>query len=325
MKEKVSRRSFLTSTMAVGTASAVSGFSTARPVPVSPGSGTEASVTGKVCVFSKHLQWLDYQGMAAFAREAGFDGIDLTVRPGGHVEPEQVEKDLPAAVKAVRAEGLDVPMMVSAVNDADLDLSRRVIETAAGQGIKYYRMGYFKYTAEKPVEKNIHEVKREMEKMARLNESVGIHGSYQNHAGAGYFSGSIWDLWYVLKDLPREWIGSQYDLRHAVYESPNNWKTGISLIADYVNTLAVKDSKWAIGDSGFPWAKLCPLGEGFADFPLLFKMLPPKKTPRPVSIHFEYPIGGAEHGSRELTVGREVILEAMKRDVEKFRDLAKNA
>ena len=38
-------------------------------------------------VFSKHLQSFNYNEMSSFASEVGFDGIDLTVRPGGHVSP----------------------------------------------------------------------------------------------------------------------------------------------------------------------------------------------------------------------------------------------
>jgi L-ribulose-5-phosphate 3-epimerase len=41
----------------------------------------------KICVFSKHLQWTDVKEAAAIARDIGFDGVDLTVRPGGHVLP----------------------------------------------------------------------------------------------------------------------------------------------------------------------------------------------------------------------------------------------
>ena len=320
MKNELSRRSFITTTVSVGSA-VTAGLTGSKLVASNVISEGNIPETGEVCVFSKHLQWLDYPEMAAFAREAGFDGIDLTVRPRGHVEPENVERDLPLAVKAVKAEGLAAPMMVSAVNDADLQLSRRVLETAAEQGIGFYRMGYYRYSAEVPVEEYLVEVKRKMEKLARLNEKVGIRGSYQNHAGAGYFSGSIWDLWYVLKDLPAEWIGSQYDLRHAVFESPNNWKNGIRLIADYVNTLAVKDSQWVITENGVPQAQLCPLGEGFADFSTLLEMLPRPKAPRPVSIHLEYPIGGAEHGARKLSVDRKVVMEAMKKDLAVFRKL----
>jgi len=60
----------------------------------------------KISIFSKHLQWLDYRGMAQTAAEIGFDGIDLTVRAGGHVLPARVQEDLPKAAKAVRKGGL---------------------------------------------------------------------------------------------------------------------------------------------------------------------------------------------------------------------------
>ena len=51
------------------------------------------------CVFSKHLHWLSVDVLADALAEIGFDGVDLAVRPGGHVEPERVETELPAAGK----------------------------------------------------------------------------------------------------------------------------------------------------------------------------------------------------------------------------------
>ena len=41
----------------------------------------------KVSVFSKHLQFLQGEELAKATAQIGFDGIDLAVRPGGHVEP----------------------------------------------------------------------------------------------------------------------------------------------------------------------------------------------------------------------------------------------
>ena len=320
MEEKVSRRKFVASTLAVGTA-VMSGSSTWLSASPRQPNAAGKGVKSKICVFSKHLQWLDYPKMAAFAREAGFDGVDLTVRPGGHVEPERVERDLPLAVKAVKGEGLEVPMMVSAVNDPDASLSRRVLETAAEQEIRYYRMGYFRYSPDTSVKEVLSDTGRKMEKLARLNESLGIRGSYQNHAGSGYFGGSIWDLWMLMKDLPAEWLGSQYDLRPAVCESPNNWEYGMNLIAGRIHNLAVKDSRWTIGEDGNPRADLCPLGEGFAEFPVLLKAVSGREETPPASMHFEYPLGGAEHGARELSVDRKVVMDAMKRDLEVFRKL----
>jgi hypothetical protein len=62
----------------------------------------------KICIFSKHLQWTSVSDAAAIARDIGFDGVDLTVRAGGHVLPDRVEIDLPAAVEMVRRAGLQV-------------------------------------------------------------------------------------------------------------------------------------------------------------------------------------------------------------------------
>lgn len=72
----MNRREFLSST-----AAAVSTAATAAPVKP------------PVCIFSKHLAQLDWAALGAKAREMGFDGIDLTVRPKGHVLPERVAED----------------------------------------------------------------------------------------------------------------------------------------------------------------------------------------------------------------------------------------
>jgi hypothetical protein len=64
----------------------------------------------QTCYFSKHLQWLGWEQMAETAAELGFDGIDLTVREGGHVLPERVKEDLPKVAAIVRKAGLDIPM-----------------------------------------------------------------------------------------------------------------------------------------------------------------------------------------------------------------------
>ena len=94
-----------------------------------------------LCVFSKHLQFLDYKELAKVCKELGLDGVDLTVRAGGHVLPENVKTDLPRAVEAIRTEGLDVPMITTRyVNIFDKDI-RDVMTTAKELGISYFRIG----------------------------------------------------------------------------------------------------------------------------------------------------------------------------------------
>src|SRR5215213_6799677 len=40
-----------------------------------------------IVMFSKHLAELAWADLGQAVRQAGFDGVDLTVRPGGHVLP----------------------------------------------------------------------------------------------------------------------------------------------------------------------------------------------------------------------------------------------
>ena len=55
--------------------------------------------------------------MAAVAKEIGFDGVELTVRPKGHVLPENARRDLPKAVAAIKEHGLtSTNMMVTGFN-----------------------------------------------------------------------------------------------------------------------------------------------------------------------------------------------------------------
>ena len=62
--------------------------------------------TAQICFFSKNLPGLGYDELASVVADVGFDGIDLTVRKGGHVLPENVERDLPLAAAAAQKSGI---------------------------------------------------------------------------------------------------------------------------------------------------------------------------------------------------------------------------
>lgn len=278
----------------------------------------------QICIFSKHLQWLDYAEMAEAAAELNFDGIDLTVRPGGHVLPDNVERDLPSAVKAVRSAGLDVLTMTTAINDPDDPATEKILGTASDLGIRFYRTGYFRYEDDLSVDSAIDEVHRKMEGLARLNARYEIRGNYQNHAGTGYFGASLWDLREVLNKIGSDHLGSQFDIRHAVVEGAFSWAIDFRALSDYVQTAVAKDFYWKL--EGDKWDVInCPLGEGVVDFPAYLKLLRVSGFSGPFSLHLEYPLGGAESGRRELSSGSDQVLTAMRRDLGLLRRLLEEA
>jgi sugar phosphate isomerase/epimerase len=293
---------------------------TAIVMPASIGEWAEASLrTGvQLCVFSKHLQWLGYEKMAELAAEIGFDGVDLTVRPGGHVPPEEAALLLPRAIRAVREAGLQVPMITTAITDAEDSTARSVLATASDLGVGYYRMGYYRYEEGKPIEQTLAEVRRRLEKLGRLNEELGICGDYQNHAGRNYFGASVWDLWTATAAIDPRWLGVQFDLRHATVEGAFSWPVDFRLIASRTHTLVAKDFRWARQGPDLK-AENCPLGQGRADFPGFLELVRHSAFAGPISVHFEYPLGGAERGGRELSIDRDRLVTAMRSDLATLR------
>ncbi len=282
----------------------------------------------KISIFSKHLQWLDYQEMAKVLNDIGFDGTDLTVRPGGHVLPDRVEEDLPKAAEALAREGKKIYMLTTAIDNADDPLTVRILKTASSLGIRHYRMGWGNYEDSRSVEENISSMQLKLAKLALLNEKYSISGEYQNHSGVAskgiYFGGAIWDIAKVLKEINSPWLGSQYDIYHATVEGANTWPVGFKLISPFIRSIDIKDFKWLERD-GKSRSETVPLGEGMVDFRGFFRLLKEYKLAVPLSLHYEYPLGGAENGSSKLTIERNDVIAAMKKDLSTLKVLLQDA
>lgn len=314
-KNNPSRRNFIKRSLLVGSLlPLVNKNVQAVPVPVH-----RDATRLKVNIFSKHLQFLNYQDMAEVAAEIGFDGVDLTVRPKGHVLPESVERDLPKAVEAIKKNGLASTMMTTAVENAGNSTDKKLLETAARLGIQYYRMNWFAYPEGKSIPEAVEQFQQSIKGLSYLNKKLGLTGCYQNHSGdrAG---ASIWELWDMLQEADKQHMGVQYDIRHALVEGGLSWKNGLRLIQSQIKTIAIKDFIWQKKDG--KWAvQNVPLGEGMVDFKTYFSLLKQYQIQVPVSLHFEYPLGGAERGGTEISIDKQEVFAAMKRDLAKLHEL----
>ena len=73
-----------------------------------------------ISVFTK--PWTDpLPEMAAKLAGLGFDGVELAVRPGYQVVPENVSTDLPKAVKLLEANGLKTPSIAGNVDEVTIN------------------------------------------------------------------------------------------------------------------------------------------------------------------------------------------------------------
>src|SRR5262249_5856126 len=153
----------------------------------------------KVAIFSKHLQFLRGEALAKGAAEIGFDGVDLAVRKGGHVEPERIREELPKMVGLIRQHGLEVPMVTTDIADAESPYAEDILKAMSELGIRSYRWGGFKYDSKRPLARQLEDLKPRVAKLAALNARYKASAMYHTHSGIGVVGASIWDLHIVLK------------------------------------------------------------------------------------------------------------------------------
>lgn len=301
-----SRREFIKS------ASAVSAGAILSPKLFS-GPQISGAGTYPISVFTKCLQFLDYVQLGDTLANIGFRGAELSVRDGGHVLPENVKRDLPKAVKTLKHVGIDVPMMVTGIINPEDQRTEIILGTAAEQGVGYYRMGYFPYNPSKSVTDNLSNYKKTIDKLEKINRKFGIQGCYQNHAGTN-IGGPVWDLFWLMNGCDPEYISVQYDIRHAVVEGGTAWPIGMKLLSPWIKTIAIKDFYWRKENGKWKITDV-PLNEGMVDFDAYFREYNSLKLSGPVTIHYEYDLGGAESGSKNPTMSLTKISDFMKNDL----------
>ena len=282
------------------------------------------SVKRPVCAFTKCLQFLSIDECGKVLAKIGFDGADLLVRPGGQIEPKNAKSELPQAVKTLRKYGVEIPMMVTAITDPAEPFVLETLQAAADSGIKYYRMGWLPYDFKKTIQQNLDGFKGNFERLAKLNEKLGIHGGYQNHSGL-HVGAPVWDLYELLKDVDPKYLGVQYDIRHAVTEGGYSWILGMKRVEPWIRSVCIKDFVWGKNPNGIWKHQNVPLGEGMVNFDEFLKEYAGLKVEAPISIHYEYDLGGAEGGKTTTTMEHEKIYAMMKKDLDWFhKSLMKN-
>lgn len=270
-------------------------------------------------IFSKHLQFLDYKLVGEMAAEMGFSGVDLTVRPNGHVSPESVKTELPKAIKAINEGGSNCKMITTSIESVDNAFDVDILESASALNINYYRTNWFRYKEHMSMEDALLFYQEEVKKLGDLNKKLGIVGCYQNHAGT-HVGASYWEVKKILETVNTDFFGTQYDIRHAMVEGGYSWENGIQLLRPNVKVIVLKDYKWGVING--KWEAInVPIGEGMVDFNKYFKLLKYYKLNPPISLHLEYDLGGAEKGDQEIKIDKKVIFDAMKRDLKRVQKL----
>jgi L-ribulose-5-phosphate 3-epimerase len=316
MNEQLTRRNFLQSTPLVAGAVALSaGLAKSAPA------AAHGAFRGTLCFFSKPVPQLDWQELAGSARRAGFGGIDLTVRAGGHVLPERVATDLPQAVESIRGAGLEVPMITTELLAAEDRAAEPILSAASSLAIPFLKPGYYHYKFVN-VLTELEEAGRRFRGLVQLAGKYGIQVGYHNHDG--YIGAPTWDMARVIEPLNERWCGYYFDLSQATTEGGvGGWKIAANLVMPRLKMIAAKDFVWK-QVAGHRWEpENCPLGQGMSHWKEFLQTLAQSDFHGPITIHEEYSIPGVSD-DQGIALSRDKapeVMAAAKTDLEYLKAL----
>jgi L-ribulose-5-phosphate 3-epimerase len=274
---RLSRRDFIARTVAASSTVALCGGG-ALPILAD---GTPAL---PIVVFSKVYQELklSFDDAAAVTAEAGIDGIDCPVRPGGEVLPEHVTGELPQYASALRKRGLQMPLLTTAITGVASPHTVEILRTAKKLGVKFYRLGFIIRESNASASKQVREFKAQLKDLAALNKQLGIGAIVQNHSPSGqtYVGGDLTELYEIVKDFDPAQIGVAFDIGHALVVHGDGWRLHFEKLKPHLKIAYVKDVKRE--------GRWVPSGTGDIGSTGYFKLLRELNYQAPVSLHIEF-------------------------------------
>lgn len=283
----IARRDFLARAgLAVAAASlAPATFAANAATPPSPATPpappTSIKPQFEISGFEKHFfEKYTPEQLAQTADEIGLH-IELTVRPDGHIKPENAADELPRFVEALAKKNRRILVVAASFTRPDEPHLESVLRLSRKLGITHYRHRGFKYDLSKPIKPQIANFRSMAKELAAIHRSVGITGLYQNHAGADYVGAAIWDIDQVLDDISPKDFGLALDTRHLMVEQGLAWPAAVRMIAPRVSALFVKSFRW---DRNKPVET--PLADGNVTKAMVDQILAGRNLP--VCMHIEH-------------------------------------
>lgn len=242
-------------------------------------------------LFSKHAPKLNYQDLGKFSKQVGFEGVDLTVRPAGHVLPEKVAEDLPAAYAALANAGVKVPMITTALTNPRAPEAAATLRVAGELKIPFWKAGYWRYQTAKDgtvdLDRKMADVHSALLSFAEMSRANRICCGMHNHSG-NYVGAPVWDTWQMIQSLDPHDVGFYFDPAHATAEGGAwTWSSSLEVALRRLKMVAVKDFYWE-KKNGKWQMRWCPLGQGMVDWPAMLKRMALAKFAGPLTLHVEY-------------------------------------
>ena len=250
-------------------AGVTSGLALALPDPRSD--AAPPASRPRVCVYTEHFQSLAIPEVCRIFREMGVDGLDLTVRPGGHVEPRDAKVQLPKAARAAEEHGLAIMMLTTGITRADHSAAE-ILATCQQLGIDRIKLGYYRIGQPAMLARQLDDIRRQLDDLVKVAVQYDVRPCIHIHSGPTV-PNSGFMLYQLLRDMPPDRIGAYLDSYHMMITGgAGGWRQAIDLLAPWISLVALKNFQWERLDRDETgqqkWrTRYCRLQDGIAPVP----------------------------------------------------------
>lgn len=266
----------------------------------------------KFLFFTKHWPERSVSEFAKMARDMSADGLDLAVRKGHAVNPDNVADALPQAARTCRDEGVSIGMVTMEWSPTDpADPATETLLAACGRaGVPLVKPGYFPYDPAKEYWSEIERLRDVLGELGALAKKHGVVVCYHTHSGPTYGSNAS-GLMHLLRGQDLAALGAYLDVGHLALDG-EHLPMAFAMVKDYLRVVGVKSPIWVREqeDGSQVWRmSLVRLEEGLVDTRLMVEELAKTGFDGPLTFHGEH------------SVPRDEIVEACRDDIAFVRGL----
>jgi sugar phosphate isomerase/epimerase len=256
-------------------------------VPSASSAAAAPAERSPLVLFTKILDRMSTPELVRTLKDIGFDGLDLTVRRNGHVEPAKVEQALPEVARLAHEAGLTIPMIATELTSASDPTARPILATAHKVGVQCFKTGYHDYD-HRPIFTQIAEFQRDLLGLGELGRSEQMVMGVHNHSGRRWGQ-AVWDTKETLERMPAgDPAGFYYDPGHATVEGGlGGWQVTLEIALTRMRMMAVKDFLWQKQDGKWD-AVWVPLGEGMVHWSEILPLVLKSGYRGPITLDLEY-------------------------------------
>ncbi len=247
----------------------------------------------KSFAFTKMFQPAPAQEAFTTIKNLGFDGLDLTVRKAGYVDPacQSFDEDFEQVAQIWTNVGIAPGMFTTDITNPDSAHAEAIIAAAAKYNVKYLKLGYcrvrFGHLAQ-----DLDTWRKGVIDLVPLAEQYGV--TLMLHVHSANFAGAVPFHWVpIFEQVSSPALAMYLDPCHMHIEgSLAGWVMALEMAREITAVVAVKDYRWfepyRKADQGFVYPIFTKLQNGNTPWNQVVWVLKKFGFDGPFSFHGEY-------------------------------------